>query len=97
MPLALLGILGLIETIYLGSYLLIFDFSLAVDLYLEQLHPADAPNGVLRQHPCDQILQEGRNRPRKLELFAVEHFNQVGNRIGLKRAHPINHLKQHHP
>lgn len=94
--LTLLGVFRLVEAVYLVGDLLALDLTLPVYLYLEELHPTRTLLRVFCEHSCDQVLQERRNRPRKLKFTAIEHFNQIRYRIGLKGANPKDHFKEHY-
>ena len=94
--LTLLGIFRLVEAVYLVGDLLALDLTLPVYLYLEELHPTRTLLRVFCEHSCDQVLQERRNRSRKLKFTAIEYLNQIRYRIRLKRANSKDHFKEHY-
>ena len=75
--LSFLRILSLVQTIDLRNNLLILYLALIVDLDLEELHPTDSSYRILSKHPRDQILQKGRNGPRKLQFLAIEDLDKI--------------------
>lgn len=91
--LSFLRIFRLVQTIDLRNNLLILYLALIVDLNLEELHPTDSSDRILRQHSSDQILQKRRNGPRELQFLTIEYLDKISDGVGLKGTHSKNHLK----
>ena len=56
-----------------------FDYSEGVYFDLKDFHPADSANRILGKHAGNKSLQKGRDLSGKLQIFAVEDLDEIGN------------------